>query len=77
MTKSVLVLGGAGFIGSHLVDKLIEKKYKVSVYDNLDPQVHGKITQPPKYLSTQNWSAVREPSDHPDPCPSGPSPRLE
>jgi len=52
MTKSVLVLGGAGFIGSHLVDKLIEKKYNVSVYDNLDSQVHGKITQPPKYLST-------------------------
>ena len=34
MTK-VLVTGGAGFIGSHLTDKLIEKGHKVLVLDNL------------------------------------------
>lgn len=33
--KTVIVTGGAGFIGSHVVDKLIEKKYKVIVFDNL------------------------------------------
>lgn len=30
----VLITGGAGFIGSHLTDKLIEKRHKVAVIDN-------------------------------------------
>ena len=32
---SILVLGGAGYIGSHAVDQLIRKGYKVVVIDNL------------------------------------------
>lgn len=33
--KSVLVTGGAGFIGSHIIEELIERKYNVIVVDNL------------------------------------------
>ena len=33
--KKILVTGGAGFIGAHLVDKLIKKKYKVLIVDSL------------------------------------------
>ncbi len=39
----VLITGGAGFIGSHVVDELIENGYYVRIYDNLSPQVHGVI----------------------------------
>ena len=32
--KEIIVTGGAGFIGSHLVDRLIEGQHKVTVIDN-------------------------------------------
>lgn len=41
MDKHILITGGAGFIGSHLVDAMLARGYRVSILDNLSPQVHA------------------------------------
>ena len=46
----VLVTGGAGFIGSHTADRLLELGHEVVVLDALTPPVHRG--GPPSYLST-------------------------
>ena len=48
MSKNILVTGGAGYIGSHVLKLLCEREYKVFVYDNLSlgrkENVHSKAS---------------------------------
>ncbi|MCM8811749.1 MAG: NAD-dependent epimerase/dehydratase family protein [Candidatus Omnitrophica bacterium] len=57
----ILVTGGAGFIGSHLVDALVRRGHKVRVLDNLEEQVHHG--EKPDYLhpgAEYLWGDVRD-----------------
>jgi dTDP-L-rhamnose 4-epimerase len=53
MSKTILITGGAGFIGSHLADELLRHGYRVRALDNLSPQVHGEARQRPAYLAAE------------------------
>lgn len=48
--RSVVITGGAGFIGTHLAQMALKAGHRVRIFDNLSPQVHGPDPQysPPK-----------------------------
>ena len=57
---NILVTGGAGFIGSHVVDALVREGHRVRVLDSLEDQVHEG--RQPSYLNSQVeylWGDVR------------------
>lgn len=46
MDERILITGGAGFVGSHLANKLVEHGYRVRVLDSMEEQVHGQQQWP-------------------------------
>lgn len=52
-TRSTLITGGAGFIGSHLAERLLERGDRVVVLDNFDPYYDREVKQ-------RNIAAARE-----------------
>jgi dTDP-L-rhamnose 4-epimerase len=54
--KNILITGGAGFIGSNLALALIAKGYKITVLDNLSPQIHGENPE----QSSPLYSSIKE-----------------
>ena len=54
--KCILVTGGAGFIGSHIVDRLMDTKCKVVVFDNLSS---GKMEFIEHHLDKANFSLIK------------------
>ncbi len=64
----VLVTGGAGFIGSHVVDELLADGHEVAVVDSLDPGAHpgsrpGAHPTPPCYLDPRADLVVADVAD--------------
>lgn len=50
MKGTVLITGGAGFIGSHVATELLRNGYCVRILDSLVTQVHGETPTRPPYL---------------------------
>ena len=55
-----LVTGGAGFIGSHLVDSLVRDQYRVTVLDNFDPFYDRsiKLANIAEHRDSKSWRLI-------------------
>lgn len=61
MFKNILVTGGAGFIGSHLCEKLLENNYKVICLDNFNDYYNPRIKEDniADSLKNKNFTLVK------------------
>lgn len=57
--RKVLITGAAGFIGTHLVQRLLEDGLSIRALDNLSPQIHGPDGDFPKWRAHQQVEIVR------------------
>jgi dTDP-L-rhamnose 4-epimerase len=50
MAETILITGGAGFIGRHTGEELLRRGHRVRILDSLIPQVHGDNAERPPVL---------------------------
>jgi UDP-glucose 4-epimerase len=60
--KNILVTGGAGYIGSHIIEILIRKKYKVVIVDNLETGYKQLIHKKAKFYNVDinNFKKIKK-----------------
>ncbi len=58
-SRRVLITGGAGFIGSHLADALIERGFRVQILDNLSTGQHRNLNPTIRSFTRRHWPAFR------------------
>ncbi len=56
--ETILITGGAGFIGSHTADALARKGYRIVILDNLEPVVH-RYGKWPKYILNNGYKLIK------------------
>ncbi len=61
----ILITGGAGFIGSHIVDELIAAGHEALVVDDLDPAAHHGMPAGLHTAATYEWRDVRDATEWP------------
>ena len=53
--KKILITGGTGFIGSHLVEMCVDKKFKVSCFDRYNPNYNLNNLENSKHVNNINF----------------------